>query len=261
MKIVRCLWGKPNHQFFEKDIRSYHDECFLTKQNDDKFDLKNQIVIVWDEVNRNLMEELGYPYHYMGDSLPFSRESNFLHKLLALDFAVDKFGEILFLDWDCFVQKKLDENFYYLLRSREDVQMPLYFYPGEILKEYELINPRCDEDIHYFNLFFYQVIRHGKWNFDDGLVIPNAGFIYIRNKTFPKKLLEIQKMYGVTTNIEEICSLIYFNEYIHTTEEYIQKIEPIVCLGKDDLEMRGKQVLLNKHTIKNLNKDIYFIHE
>ncbi len=105
------------------------------------------------------------------------------------------------------------------------------------------------------------MIRYGKWNFDDGLVIPNAGFIYCRDKSFFKELIEIQRRYGVVSNIEEICAMIYFNRYINTTEEYLEKIEPVVCLGKDDEEMHGRQIILNHHTIKELNKDIYFIHE
>jgi hypothetical protein len=94
-----------------------------------------------------------------------------------------------------------------------------------------------------------------------GLVIPNAGFIYCREKEFFTDLLRIQKNNGIISNIEEICALIYLKDSIKSTEEYIDKIEPLVCLGKDDLEMKGKQVLLNKHTTDVLNKNIYFIHE
>jgi hypothetical protein len=261
MKIIRCLWGKPDHQFFEKDLNSYHSECYSTKLSDEKHNLTNQMVIVWDEVNCELMEKLGYPYHYMGPSLKFNRDFNFYHKLLALERAMELYDEILFLDWDCYIQKPLDDNFYKLIRERGDIQIPLYFYPEEILSQYNIINPRCNNDTHYFNMFFYQIIRNGKWKFNNGIVIPNAGFIYLRDKSFPKKLIEIQKVYGITSNIEEVCALIHFNNYIETTEQYLDTIEPLVCLGKDDLEMRGKQVLLNKYSIDRLKKDLYFIHE
>lgn len=261
MKIIRCLWGKSDHQFFEKDLNSYHSECHQTKEFDSKHNLTNQMVIVWDEINCELMERLGYPYHYMGPSLKFNRDFNFYHKLLAIQKAMELYDEILFLDWDCFIQKPLDENFYNMMRNGGDIQIPLYFYPAEILNGFQTINPKSDDVTHYFNMFFYQIIRNGKWNFDNGIVIPNAGFIYLRDKEFPNKLIEIQKTYGIISNIEEVCALIYFNEYIHSTEEYIDKIEPLVCLGKDDLEMMGKQVLLNEYTINRLKKDIYFIHE
>jgi hypothetical protein len=261
MKIIRCLWGKPNHQFFERDLTFYHKECHLAKEVDEKYGLKNQMVIVWDEVNCELMEKLGYPYHYMGPSLEFNSEFNFYHKLLALKRATELYDEILFLDWDCYIQKPLDDNFYKLIRERGDIQIPLYFYPNEILRQYHLINPKANDTDHYFNMFFYQIIRKGKWYFDNGITIPNAGFIYLRDKNFPNKLIEIQKTYGILSNIEEVCSLIYFNDFINSTDEYLDLIEPVVCLGKTDFEMQGKQVLLNQYTIEKLKKDIYFIHE
>jgi hypothetical protein len=261
IKIIRCIWGKNDHQFFEKNLKSYHDECIIAKENDDKYGIDNQMVIVWDEPNRILMENLGYPYHYMGESNPFSLNLNFLHKILALEKAMEMYDEILFIDWDCFAQKPLDENFVNLMRSRGEVQIPLYFYPNEILKGFYSINPKVDRYDHYFNMFFYHIIRNGKWNFDNGITIPNAGFIYCRNKRFFKDLLEIQKIHGIISNIEEVCALLYFNNSINSTDEYLDTIEPLVCLGKDDEEMMGKQIILNEYSTKKLNKDIYFIHE
>lgn len=261
IKIIRCLWGKRDHQFFEKNLTSYHDECVLAKENDDRYGIQNQMVIVWDKENRDLMERLGYPYHYMGESNPFSLNLNFLHKILALEKAMEMYDEILFIDWDCFAQKSLDENFQILLRNKGDIQIPLYFYPGEILDEFRLINPNVNDDRHYFNMFFYHLIRNCDWKFRDGLVIPNAGFIYCRDKSFFKELLKIQKNHGIISNIEEICALIYFKDSVSNIHEYLQKIEPVVCLGKDDYEMREQQVFLNKFTTEVLNKNIYFIHE
>jgi hypothetical protein len=261
IKIIRCLWGKREHQFFEKNLTSYHDECVLAKENDDKYDIENQMVIVWDKPNRDLMEKLGYPYHYMGESNEFSLNLNFLHKILALEKAMEMYDEILFVDWDCFAQKPLDSNFQKLLRDKGDIQIPLYFYPDEILNRYQSIDPRVDDHNHYFNMFFYHIIRNGKWNFDNGIVIPNAGFIYCRDKNFFKELLRIQKSHGIVSNIEEVCAMFYFNNYIGSTEEYLERIEPVVCLGKDDLEMMGRQIELNEYTINRLNKNIYFIHE
>jgi hypothetical protein len=261
IKIIRCIWGKNTHQFFEKNLMSYHSECHMTKINDLKHGLTNQMVIVWDEVNCELMERLGYSYLYMGESNEFSLNFNFYHKILALEKAMELYDEILFLDWDCLIQKPLDDNFYSLVQNGNDIQIPLYYYPKEMLDKFNSINPRVNDYDHYFNMFFYQIIRNGKWKFLDGIVIPNAGFIYCRNKEFFKKLIEIQKTNGIISNIEEVCALLYFNKFIKTTDEYLEKIEPKVCLGKDDLEMYEKQVFLNEYSIKKLNKDIYFIHE
>ena len=261
MKIIRCLWGKDNHKFFEKDLKSYHNECILAKENDIKYGIENQMVIVWDESNKEFIEKLGYEYYYMGESNDFSLNTNFLHKLLALNKAMEMYDEILFIDWDCFAQKPLDDTFLNLLKSKGDIQIPLYLYPKEVLDEFEKINPKVDDDYHYFNMFFYHIIRNGKWEFDGGLVIPNAGFIYCRNKEFFKKLLHIQKSNGIISNLEEVCALLYLNDYIKSTDEYLEKIEPLVCLGKDDFEMQGKQLKLNQYTTNKLNKNIYFVHE
>lgn len=260
-KFVRCLWGKENHKFFEKNLSSYHNECRITKSVDDKFGLENQIVIVWDEVNRKLMEELGYPYHYMGPSMDFTYSFNFYHKIMALIKAMEMFDEIIFLDWDCYIQKPLDENFYTLLKSGGDIQMPLYVYPKETLDRFRTIIPGGNEGQNYYNLLFYHTIRNGKWFFNEGILVPNAGFIYCRDKKFFKQLDTIQRTQGIISNIEEICAMIYFNKTIDTMDEYLDKHEPKVCLGKDDEEMDGHQLHLNQHTTSKLNKDIYFIHE
>ena len=55
--------------------------------------------------------------------------------------------------------------------------------------------------------------------------------------------------------------MIYFNDTIDDLEEYLEKIEPVVCNGKIGSEMMGKQILLNNYTTEKLNKNIYFIHD
>jgi hypothetical protein len=260
MKIIRTIWGRDDHQFFSNSLKFYHDECRKASEYDKRYKLDNQLVIVWDEPNRLLMEELGYPYHYMGESR-YSFQTNFLYKILALKQAMSMFDEILFLDWDCFIQKPLDWKFYERLRGKGPIQMPLYFYPPEILEEYKTISPFVNEAMHYFNMFFYNMLRLGKWKFWGGLTLPNAGFIYCRDKEFFNALHQIQIDNGITSNVEEVCALIYFNKLIETTDEYLDRFEPVVCLGKDDLEMKEKQVILNQYSTERLKKDIYFIHE
>lgn len=261
IKIIRCLWGKSDHQFLGKDLDSYHDECVLAKENDDRYRIDNQMVIVWDEPNKDLMERLGYPYYYMGESNKFDIGLNFLHKLIALEKAMDLYDEILFLDWDCFAQKSLDDNFLKILRSKGDIQIPLYFYGGEIINRIKLTDPNKNEGAKYFVDFMNYIIKEQKWKFRDGFAVPNYGFVYCRDKEFFKKILKIQKDDGISTNIEEVCSMIYFNEFIESIDSYIERMEPAVCLGKNDNDMLGEQIYLNRYTEKKLNKDIYFIHE
>lgn len=261
IKIVRCLWGKLDHQFFEKNLELYHRECILAKENDVKFKIENQTVIVWDEPNKELMGKLGYPYHYMGESKDFNAGFNFMHKLIALETAMNMYGEIIFLDWDCLAQKPLDDNFFNILRSGGEVQMPLYFYGGKVLGRVKSTDPTRDDGAKYFVDLINYITKISKLKFRDGFAIPNSGFIYCRDKEFFRKILDIQKTFGISTNIEEICSMIYFNEYIETLDSYLEKIEPCVCLGKDNDDMLGEQVYLNDYTIDKLTKNIYFIHE
>lgn len=260
MKIIRCLWGKEDHQFKEKDLKFYHDECYTAKSNDDNFGLDNQIVIVWDKINCDLMEKIGYPYYYMGDSGHINIELNFMYKILALKKAMELYDEILFLDWDFYIQKRLDNNFYELLKKKGDVQIPVYFYPKELLDLFKKMDQPDKEISNYYNSLYHQMIIHSKWKFQEGIVIPNAGFIYCKDKQLFNNILDIQKKHNITTNIEEICLMIHFNGMIFNLDEYIQKIEPIVCHGKIDSEMMGKQVLLNNYTNEKLSKNIYFNH-
>jgi len=261
IKIIRCLWGKPNHQFKEKNLNFYHKECNEAKLNDDKFNLQNQIVFVWDEVNCDLMKKLGYPYYYMGVSNNFDIELNFIHKVLALKKAMELYDEILFLDWDFFILRELDHKFYELLRSSGDIQMPLYFYPGELLDLFKKMDHPDIKISNYYNTLQTQILKHTKWGFENGFVIPNAGFIYCRDKEFFSNIHKIQENNNVLTNIEEICAAIYFNNTINNIDDYLQKIEPKVCHGRTDFEMWGKQKLLNDYTLQKLKKEIYFIHK
>ena len=44
----------------------------------------------------------------------------------------------------------------------------------------------------------------------------------------------------------------YFNKFINTTDEYLDKIEPVVCLGKDDLEMKRPGDGISPMKIENI---------
>ena len=77
-----------------------------------------------------------------------------------------------------------------------------------------MIDPNKNEGAKYFVDFINYIIKEQKWKFRDGFAVPNYGFVYCRDKEFFKKILKIQKADGISTNIEEVCSMIYFNEFI-----------------------------------------------
>jgi hypothetical protein len=252
MKIVRCLWGTDTK--FDFECRSIQSDKHL-------YNGIEQIVFVWDTHNKELMDELGYKSIYMGYSDSYGKLMKFYYKLDALKLAMEMYDEIIFLDWDCNIKKELDDNFIKTLQNGNDIQMPLYFYPSEILNKFNSISPHVNEEHHYYNILCYTLIRLAKWKFNNGVVVPNAGFIYCRNSNFIQTLISIIHYEGLSTNIEELAAMLYFQKEITSLDEYINKYEPLVCLGKDDLEMMGKQVLLNEYTTNRLKKDIYFIHE
>jgi hypothetical protein len=71
IKIIRCLCGKKDHQFFEKDLESYHRECQTAKENDIQFGIRNQMVIVLGYSNIHRRAKSG---EYILDN---SKENNY----------------------------------------------------------------------------------------------------------------------------------------------------------------------------------------
>ena len=252
MKIIRCLWGYDT---------KFDVECRRIQSDKDLYNGIEQIVFVWDTHNKELMDELGYKSIYMGHSDEYSELMKFHYKLDVLKLAMEMYDEIIFLDWDCNIKKELDDNFIKTLQNGNDVQMPLYFYPMEILNEFSSISPYVKEEQHYYNILFYTLIRLAKWKFNDGVVVPNAGFIYCRNSAFIKTLISIIRSEGLSTNIEELAAMLYFQKEITSLDEYINKYEPIVCVGRGNDEMRGKQRILNEYIESKVGKQTYFIHE
>jgi len=252
MKIIRCLWGYDT---------KFDVECKCIQSDKDLYNGIEQIVFVWDIHNKELMDELGYKSIYMGYSDEYSELMKFHYKLDALKLAMEMYNEIIFLDWDCNIKKELDDNFIKILQNGNDIQMPLYFYPIEILNEFSSISPYVKEEQHYYNILFYTLIRLAKWKFNDGLVVPNAGFIYCRNSNFIQTLISIIHSEGLSTNIEELAAMLYFQKEITSLDEYINKYEPMVCVGRGNDEMRGKQRILNEYIETRMAKEKYFIHE
>ena len=254
MKIIRCIWGNR-----------HHEEVKRCTEASIKYGLypKDQLVYCWDSENLEFIKKLGYNTKYMGENT-IGWEGWFINKLTA--FRLSSFeGPYLFLDWDCNQQKPLDSNFWSMLEQGPDIQMPLYLFPQKAIQKFSTITPFIEEEglekTHYFNIMMYQILRYGTWDFSGGLAIPNAGFVYCRNTSFAHELFKIHKERSITTNIEELCAMLYFNRNIHGVDDYIDKVEPKVCVGKSDNDMWNSQHILNTYINIKANKNIYFIHE
>ncbi len=255
MRIIRCLWNTPEVGEIEK----------YTLRNTG-FNLlpEDQTVYCWGIENEKVATKLGYKTVQMGLN-EYGAEGFFINKLLALDHASRLDKELLFLDWDCVLHRNLDVNFWTSLSIGAPTRVPLYYFPKDAVERFAQIDPRVQEygieKTHFFNLLMYQVIRYCKWEYLGGLCVPNAGFIYTRDPALPSTLLSIQKKHTVVANIEEICLMIYFNEFVEDLDNYIREVEPETCIGKTDVDMWGSQHILNSYINSINKKNTYFVHE
>jgi len=98
------------------------------------------------------------------DPHPYDLSSNqYRHKLDILKIAMEDYDEIVFIDWDCHAKKALPNDFWEVMGKKEYCQANLQQYKRR----------KC----------FWR----GK---KDTRKLPNAGFLYIRDKTFPDEIIE-----------------------------------------------------------------------
>lgn len=259
MKIIRTIWGTTHTEEIKRATTISREFGLLPE---------DQLVYCWDQSNLDFIQELGYQTKYMGDNT-IGWEGWFINKLTAFHHC-SLSEPFLYLDWDCIQQKPLDDNFWSSLEKGEAIQIPLYYFPPKAIQKFRTITPFDVKDrpeelgldrTHYFNMMMYQILRYGRWEYNNGIAIPNAGFVYCRDASFTRDLIKIYKEKSITTNIEELCAMLYFNRNIQNVDEYIDKVEPKVCIGKSDNDMWDSQHILNTYINSKTNKDIYFIHE
>ena len=110
IKIIRSWWGDFADKF--KEIP--------------KFPLYpgQEIVYVWGKDNFKILSQRGYICYLMKDD-DYGLDNIYGKKLLVLDRALQDWGEVLMLDWDCYILKPLDNSFILSLNSKP-IQIPLY---------------------------------------------------------------------------------------------------------------------------------------
>lgn len=86
------------------------------------------------------------------------------HKLEVLRYAMEEDGydEIMFVDWDCIPKKQIPSDFWDVLGQKEIIQANLQLYRR----------------------------RKATWRKGEMRKIPNAGFLYLRDKNLPSKIIE-----------------------------------------------------------------------
>lgn len=149
------------------------------------------------------------------------------HKLEIIKYAmeIDKYDELIYLDWDCVPKKKIDDTFWTLLRNKSEFQANLQIYRRK----------KCP------------------WRTKDLRKIPNGGYIYLRNSTFPGKAIYYWEKIGRPDNDEPAWAKLTeeLTNGWKGAEMYWDLFEPMVC--NIHRSSPYSQELLNK-------KNIYFVH-
>tara|TARA_R110002012_G_scaffold145976_2_gene304296 strand:- start:4058 stop:4801 length:744 start_codon:yes stop_codon:yes gene_type:complete len=214
MKIIRVLWGdKINHEIPKIPL------------------LEDEVVYVWGEKNNELLLERGYETRLLDDVVFEDKYNHFGKKIFALNEALKEFIEVLLLDWDCYMLKPLDEHFYNTLREKP-IQIPLYIQHKdtkdailEILPSNQSIELQKELDL------LGEGFKKYGWEWEDGYVAPNFGFVYCRNLNFGEQLLKIAQRENLQTVVDEFATLLYVD---CSLDEYIEKYLPSVIRGSSN---------------------------
>lgn len=254
IQIVRVLWGHNTE---------------LLKEIPKVPIFENEIVFVFGRNNYEYLIEIGYNCLLLSEDKTDIAYSTFLthfgHKLEALKIAESMYDEYLFLDWDITISKPIDDDFYKIIRSGNDIQCPLYAYDKEYLIESEKYHKekgQWSKDLQEFTIHHSDQLTKYSWDYNENLVIPCFCFFYSRKSKIIENLISIYNEMNILTCIEELCLFLYMNCDLDT---YINKHEPIVLRGKEyNKELVGTHnsiISINNYIGSILEKDIYMLHD
>lgn len=257
IKIIRTFFG-DNHDS-KKEISP-----FPTLPLD-------EIVYVWGEENQKYIIDKGFEIRPVSDDLyPYfnSYHTRYGRKLVALKLALEEFDEVIMLDWDCYLLRPLDNNFYKYLEDKP-IQCPLYSHHINTAKSFiarKELQPVSDKQQEWWEVIEKELVKYN-WKYKkDTLITPNFGFVYSRDKEFGNDLLDIALEYKLKGCIEEHAMFIYAD---CSFEEYLLLYQPLVVQGvtqDNDLSsfpinFAGRvQQRFNKHMDTLLNMDLYLKH-
>jgi len=252
VKIIRAIWANTGSENVFSQIPKIPT-------------IKNQVVYVWGEDVNSYIQSLGYETRLVEDNM-FSEEDNteYGRKLIALDFALKEFGEVLLLDWDCYILRPFDDKFYSHL-SQKPIQCPLYSqHKNTSSAFYEAFPDKLNDST--FSKFAKVMEEHFSkynWKLGDGLVTPNFGCVYSRYKTFGEELIQIAIDNNIQGCVEEHAMWIYSQ---CSLDEYIDKFQPVFVQGVSDdrtthnLKICKVQRELNSYVSERTSMDLYLKH-
>lgn len=256
IKIIRTWWGNDSDKWADVPKLPLYP---------------NEVVYVWGDENKEKLEKRGYVCISMGDN-DFSGSNVYGKKLQVLDIALKHWGEVLMLDWDCYILKPLDKHFYNSLQSKP-IQIPLYAHHKDSKRSLIETIPTDHplNNIKEYSEHIYTTIDNldkelpkYSWEWNDGLIIPNFGCVYSRDINFGKELIKITKQYNVKGLVEEFATWIYVN---CSMEEYVKNYLPTYVLGVSEIKIVNQQFDIeiiqqefNNHIKSLINYEPYLEH-
>jgi hypothetical protein len=182
--------------------------------------------------------------------------------LIALKLALEEFKEVMMLDWDCYILRPLDAQFYEYLKNKP-VQCPLYSQHTRVVPALLEAFPDPSDKLNQFFLKMEEGFNKYSWELENGLVSPNFSMVYTRDIALGQVLLDIAIENKLEGCIEEHAFYIYSN---CTLEEYLEKYQPYFVQGvsqdrtNHDLMISKVQSHLNNYIDSKLSMDIYLKH-
>ena len=162
--FVRGLWGIYSN---ENDLikRRYKMDFDIKDTIKNKYSPPS-VTYVYGEENFNYLKNLGVRKLKLVSKDPFKynlSKHQYRHKLDIYKMAMEDYKEIVYIDWDCVAQKKLPNDFWGQMGKKEYCQANL--------QQYKRVQCRW----------------RGR---SDRRKLPNGGFLYIRDKTFPDEIID-----------------------------------------------------------------------
>lgn len=252
IKIVRAIWANAGSTHVFNEIPKTPT-------------FNNQVVYVWGEDVERYIKQLGYETRLVKDNRFAEKENTeYGRKLIALDLALKEFGEVLLLDWDCYILRPLEGKFYDYLLSKE-TQCPLYAQHKNTAEAFYEAFPDKRDDLIFPAFANTMEINFNKysWKFGDGLATPNFGCVYSRDPLFAEQLIKIAIDNKIKGCVEEHAMWLYSN---CSLVEYINKFHPVFVQGVSedmtchDLMISDVQRKLNTFISETIDMDIYLKH-
>lgn len=254
MKFIRILWG---------DYGRYENQILESKN-----DNLDEMVFVWGKENYNKLTDIGYectlindePYDYnVADNHTFINYKSLTHKIIGIGFAIKKYNEVIFLDWDCRKVRDIDERFFELIKNKNsEIQVPLYTYPMFAFER--LMEDSKDKIMSDFFIKLKLYVEQYSFKYGNCYIIPNTGFFYCSNIKIVEHLLTLIAENNLETIPDELSVFLLTEDL--GLDGYIEKIEPLVIDGKEHGHSwwNNMELVFNEHKNKTLNKEIYFKH-